>query len=969
MRNHLIRSLSLLAALGAMAPTASAQETSQRVNADPEVEEYLDTLLENEQRVHNQLFDTEDIFLDLDQEALPTSWRERQVSRTAFLQALHLSQSGRWGEAETILRESVETLPESTTVPLALVETLRSRARIPGASPEFTEEALEILRGLAESHPDKAEVQRALGDLLAESGNLSEAADALRRACELQPLNTQNHLALGMILMQIPDSAGALEALREVRRLQPNNLYALQLLAEAAERAGEIDEAVDCYEEIIRVRPEILSLYIDLGNIHRTAGHTEEALEAYERGLLLDPSNRELTRHVQLALGTEDEEALFDWWEDLIADHPDSIELALVHVSRLLNAGQEDRAIDCLRTLSENLPDDARVALLLGQMMVGVGRGEEAVPHLRRAVALAPDSPEMIDNLIRTLQSLGRLDEAREIAEQTAGVNHRASIFNSLGAAYGREGQWEQAIELEQEAVRLASDSVPLRIDLLNLLAQSGESERGLEATLEAIEQHGLLVEVEGQSMPLYFWLHGFRSAVNDENMERVTDTLTRAAEANGSDAAFRALGQFHYDFDQPELARAALDRAWEVADNDRSRTRIARLHLFNGDQELARERLDEALAETPDSVELRLWKGVLLQSMGEHEAADALWDETMTTPEVVPHILHILGALRSESWSDTGLALALATVRSYGLYFDQPMGDPYNFYLFISMFEEAIPEHFDEVEATLLAAAGEEPDVRTHSLLGQFYATNGHPERARESFLAAWQVNPEDRDMAIGLSELCRDLELYDTAVTILEDALGRNPDDDMLFYFLGGVYDSAGRTAEAERALRQAIALNPENFYALNHLGYMFTEENINLEEALELVERAVELSDLESEQINNGFIVDSLGWAHYRLGNWDEAVHWLEEAIRRAEVDNLRDGLFHEHLGDALIGAGRTEEAVAAWMVACELYEGDDDPESCIAVLEKILAAQPENTEASELLSTIQTSRSEVDEDIVP
>jgi tetratricopeptide (TPR) repeat protein len=968
-RNHLIRFLPLLATLGLVGLPAAAQEVSQRANADTEVEAYLDTLLENEQRIRNSLLDTEDIFLDLEHETLPTSWRERQASRTAFLQALNLSGSGRWGEAEIILRESVDSSPDSSTVLLALVETLRARSRIPGASPEFAQEALEILQRLAESHPEQAEVHSELGDLLAESGNLPDAANALRRACELQPQDIHHHLALGMVLMQIPDSAGALEALREVRRLQPHNLYALQLLAETAERAGEIGEAIDCYEEIIRTRPEILSLYIDLGNLHRTAGDTEAALEAYQRGLLLAPSNRELTSHVQLALGTDDEEALFAWWEELIGNHPDNIEVTLVHVSRLLSSGQEDRAIAWLTALSDNLPDNAQVALLLGQMIFGVGQGEEAVPHLRRAVALAPDSPEMIDNLIRTLQALGLLDEAREIAEQTAGVNHRASIFNSLGAAYGREGQWEQAIELEREAVRLAPDSEALRIDLLNLLAQSGESERGLEATLEAIEHLGLLIEVDGQSMPLYFWLHGFRSAVNDENVERVTDTLTRAAEADGSDAAHRALGQFHYDFDQPELARAALDRAWESATNDRSRTRIARLHLFNDDREIARERLDEALAETPDSVELRLWKGVLLQTTGDRESADAIWNETMTAPEVIPQILHILGALRSEDWSDSGLALALATVRRYGLFFDQPMGDPYNFYLFISMFDEAVPEHFDEIEATLLAAAGEEPDVRTQTLLGQFYAANDHPEEASEAFLAAWQLNPEDRDMAIGLSELCRDLDLCDTGVAILEDAIARNPSDDMLFYFLGGVHDTSGHTAEAERALRQAIALNPENYYALNHLGYMFTEENINLEEALDLVERAVDLSDLEAEQINNGFIVDSLGWAHYRLGNWDEAVHWLEEAIRRAEAGDLHDGLFHEHLGDALIGAGRAEDAVQAWMVACDLYEGEDDSESCIAVLEKILAAQPENTEASELLSTIQTSLSGVDEDIVP
>jgi tetratricopeptide (TPR) repeat protein len=188
----------------------------------------------------------------------------------------------------------------------------------------------------------------------------------------------------------------------------------------------------------------------------------------------------------------------------------------------------------------------------------------------------------------------------------------------------------------------------------------------------------------------------------------------------------------------------------------------------------------------------------------------------------------------------------------------------------------------------------------------------------------------------------------MYDIAASVIESAISSTSEEsDLLHYQLGYVYDSADRTEDAERELRRAIEINPDNYFALNHLGYMFTEENINLEEALELTQRAVELSDQDTANgFNNGFIVDSLGWAHYRLGNSAEAVEWLQEAIRRSASDGIQDGLFFEHLGDALLIDGRGGEAIEAWEQAFNLYRSTEDLESALSVADKILSEEPDN-----------------------
>ena len=104
------------------------------------------------------------------------------------------------------------------------------------------------------------------------------------------------------------------------------------------------------------------------------------------------------------------------------------------------------------------------------------------------------------------------------------------------------------------------------------------------------------------------------------------------------------------------------------------------------------------------------------------------------------------------------------------------------------------------------------------------------------------------------------------------------------------------------AEADFKKALELFPDQPLVLNYLGYSWVDKNINLDEAFKMLRRAVELRP------QDGYIVDSLGWAHYRLGRYDEAVKELERAIELKPSDPV----INDHLGDAYWRVGRKLEA---------------------------------------------------------
>ena len=158
-------------------------------------------------------------------------------------------------------------------------------------------------------------------------------------------------------------------------------------------------------------------------------------------------------------------------------------------------------------------------------------------------------------------------------------------------------------------------------------------------------------------------------------------------------------------------------------------------------------------------------------------------------------------------------------------------------------------------------------------------------------------------------------------------------------LLYFRGIVYERSKQWPLAEADFKKALELFPDQPLVLNYLGYSWVDQGLNLEEGLRLLRRAVTLRP------DDGYIIDSLGWAHFRMGRYEEALRELERAIELKPGDPV----INDHLGDAYWRVGRKLEAHFQWNHARDLKPEPEDMDRILKKVESGLEDEPKPASA--------------------
>jgi tetratricopeptide (TPR) repeat protein len=202
--------------------------------------------------------------------------------------------------------------------------------------------------------------------------------------------------------------------------------------------------------------------------------------------------------------------------------------------------------------------------------------------------------------------------------------------------------------------------------------------------------------------------------------------------------------------------------------------------------------------------------------------------------------------------------------------------------------------------------------------------------EESLEKISSVLAANPKSYDAWITKADFLRDAKRFLEAAEAYSKAIELVPvpdrDHATLFYFRGIAYERARLWEKAEPDFRKSLQLSPDQPNVLNYLGYSMIEKRINIAEAMGMIRKAVELKP------NDGYIVDSLGWAHYHMGEYEEAVKHLERAVELRPEDPI----INDHLGDAYWHAGRKLEARFQWQ-----HAKDNKPEAAdLAKIEKKL-----------------------------
>lgn len=207
---------------------------------------------------------------------------------------------------------------------------------------------------------------------------------------------------------------------------------------------------------------------------------------------------------------------------------------------------------------------------------------------------------------------------------------------------------------------------------------------------------------------------------------------------------------------------------------------------------------------------------------------------------------------------------------------------------------------------------------------------TIGRSDEAAKYLERIVDENPKNEDALSALGNLQRAHKQFNEAIETYTRALKETTKSDNanwpIYYFRGISFERAKKWPQAEADFKKALGLVPDQPLVLNYLGYSWVDQGINLDEAFVMLHRAVELRPTD------GYIVDSLGWANYKLGHHDEAVKELEHAIDLKPSDPV----INDHLGDAYWRVGRKLEAHFQWNHARDL---GPEPEDRVKILRKI------------------------------
>ena len=200
---------------------------------------------------------------------------------------------------------------------------------------------------------------------------------------------------------------------------------------------------------------------------------------------------------------------------------------------------------------------------------------------------------------------------------------------------------------------------------------------------------------------------------------------------------------------------------------------------------------------------------------------------------------------------------------------------------------------------------------------------------------------HPKDNEAILALANIQRGRKDFADCADTYSKAIANIPTPEksnwVMFYFRGICYERSHQWPLAEADLKKALGLFPDQPLVLNYLGYSWIDQGVNLDQGMSMIRRAVE------QRPDDGYIVDSLGWANYRINNYDEAVKELERAVELKPEDPT----INDHLGDAYWRVGRVLEARFQWSHARDLKP---EPEDLPKIEAKLKAGLPEDTSSA-------------------
>lgn len=520
---------------------------------------------------------------------------------------------------------------------------------------------------------------------------------------------------------------------------------------------------------------------------------------------------------------------------------------------------------------SQRVPDPkAYYHFLRGYQAELANDAGTAQEEYHEALALDPASVALHLRLATLYHTRGEHGKAQAHAEEVL-ARDAASLpaLNILAAVAVATGRSERAIGYYERIVAIRPQEAQAYYSMGMLLAGQKRYEEA-----ERILRQG--IALWPASAPTGYLYLG-HVLVEQKAWDRAVQAYRDALAVNaGFDPAYLGLAATLEAQGDVAQAIATLRKYLQEINRDSRevRHRLVRLLLTQKAYEPALALLRETVGESPGDVEAQLRIGLI-------------YGELKAFPKAVEQMKLVL-ALRPNE----------LRVRDHLAYLYEEMKD----------YEKAIAEY-----GAIIQADERFSDAHlAHLHLGYLLYRLKRNEEALPHFRQVIALNPKLPDAYLMLGLTLLQASRHEDAVAVFREGLQRNPDSADFHFNLGTAYDKLGRFDELVSEMQEAIRLDPGHADALNYLGYTFAERDMRLEEAAGLIQRALVIKP------QNGYYLDSLAWAYFKMGRLQEALEEMKQAV--AVVPD--DPVFFEHLGEIYLTNNLPNDAREAWLRSLEL-----------------------------------------------
>jgi tetratricopeptide (TPR) repeat protein len=608
-------------------------------------------------------------------------------------------------------------------------------------------------------------------------------------------------------------------------------------------------------------------------------------------------------------------------------------------------------------------------------------RGEyvnKAIDMYREAMKLDPSSSYIGEELADFYVQTSQLERATQLANDLIKANpNNPNAHKILGRIYARQiGDPDQG-KIDQAMLKSALEEYqnitridPKDSESLSMLARLYRISRDLDGAERAYKAILAADPNDDDALTGLATVYADRGDIAD-----AIATLKQAAEKNPDPTKVTALAEL---YEQDKQYSNAAD-AWKAAlplTNDNITVR--KHYAMNLEQA---NRTDEALkavqdlaADDPKNPDLQLELAGIYQSKKDFanaHAALAKVEAVNSGPKVKMAEADLLAA-EGKTIESIGVIEGVLSQTKKSVYNDQERSDRIEFTSALAERQKEAGKTQDAI-STLRQISELNPAVapKVEAEVVEMLVAAKDLKAARQASDAALKRFPTDRAVALEHASLLSQLGEFDASIKEYRTLSDSGKDRDILFY-ISMVQDKARRFADesktldtieaisttapekqavtfqrgamferqkdyeaAEQQFRKVIAADPRNAGALNYLGYMFADRDVRLDEAQQLITKALEIVP------GNGAYLDSLGWVHFRQNRLDQAADELRQALDSKDTGD--DPTVHDHLAEVYFKQGKVKEAIQQWESAVAGFKAalpsDQDPEELAKVMKKL------------------------------